>query len=747
MKEEESRTGSLSQTIAALGIIFRMSNLWISVLVEHELLQLNHPYIYVCPWPVKPGVRVRVPFGRQKSVVGFVSAVYEEMPDFLKEDPKLASKLKAVQEVLDDKPVLSPDLMELAQILAKKNISPLISMIKQMLPSALKPNTSRKKEVFEDWLIRPDNPDLPSLTKRQKEVLEELSWPMKASEARKESSPAIIRALLDKGALIIEKRRKEAELLPQNQHRQPPRELTPSQKEALDTLWESDRRVRLLYGVTGSGKTEVFFQLAQRVLDEGKQVIMLVPEISLTPMMINRITSRFDVPVLVYHSRLGDQEKLDQYYKAKTDKPCIVIGTRSAVFMPLPKLGLIIMDEEHDASYKQDSVPKYHARDAAEIRAKQNDCPLILSSATPCLETFARAQKGVYDLAVMPDRIADSFPEVRIIDLHTQQMHYGLSGALISLIEQTLARKEKVILLLNRRGYYPVIQCTNCHEPVTCPDCGVPLSYHKQTNTMVCHICSNTYNMLEECPHCHQKSWLTTGMGTEKLEENIQGLFPQASIVRMDSDTTRFKNAHATLLEEFEQEGDILLGTQMITKGLDIEKVTLVGILGADAAMNRADFRAGELAYQMMEQASGRAGRGKLKGTVCIQTWNPDSYILQCIRRHSYRGFFNREMRFRHAGFYPPYCYLASVVFTGEDPMQTWQFAQSAWLWLKNQEIDVFGPLEISRRLKQTRFRLLIKARKEEQLEEIMWSLQHWLEEQKTRMTWEINMNPVRLEE
>ena len=717
------------------------------MLVEHELLQFNHPFTYLCDFPVVPGVRVRVPFGRQKSVTAFVQKVFTKMPNELKEKPSLISKLRHVQEVIDPEPLLSDDLLELAKVLAHNNIAPLISVIKQMLPPALKPKTTNKKEVTEDWLIFPKKPCSYQLTPRQKEVLEQLALPMKASEVRRQHSPAIIRALLEKGALIIEKRRKEANLLPKGLQREKPRELTPSQKEALDTLWTSDKRVRLLYGVTGSGKTEVFFQLAQRVLDQGKQVLMLVPEISLTPMMIDRIKARFEVPVLVYHSKLSDQEKLDQYKKAKTDQPCIVIGTRSAVFTPLQKLGLIIMDEEHDASYKQDSVPKYHARDAAEYRANQNDCPLILSSATPCLETFARAQKGVYELAVLPDRIAKAFPEVRLIDLHAQQLHYGLSGALINQIEQTLARREKVILLLNRRGYYPVIQCTSCHEPVTCPDCGVPLSYHRQSDTMVCHICSNTYHMLSECPHCHQKSWLTTGMGTERLEENIQGLFPGAKIVRMDSDTTRFKNSHATLLKTFEEEGDILLGTQMITKGLDIEKVTLVGILGADAAMNRADFRAGEQAYQMMEQASGRAGRGKLPGTVCIQTWQPDSYILQCIRSHSFRRFYQREMQYRHAGFYPPYCYLASVVLTGEDQEETWKLAQEVLLWLQTKDIIAFGPLEISMRKAMFRYRLIIKSQKQEKLIIQLWDLQHWLEEQDTKITWEMNVNPMHLEE
>lgn len=724
-----------------------MSTVWISVLIEHPTLQLNHPFTYICSFPIQPGVRVRVPFGRQQSIIGFVTEVHSSMPEALRKDEKLQKKLRNVLEVLDDEPLFSEELMKQAAFLAEKTISSQISVYQQMLPALLKPKTTVKKEVLEDWLVRPDTMPEVRLTKKQQEVLDSLSWPMKASEARKKSSPALISALLKKDALILEKRSRQADLLPEKKNREQPKELTPAQKEALDTLWDGECRTRLLYGVTGSGKTEVFFQLAQRILDQQKQVLMLVPEISLTPMMINRIRNRFDVPVLVYHSRLSDQEKFDQYKKAKTHQSCIVIGTRSAVFMPLPELGLIIMDEEHDASYKQDTMPKYHARDAAQFRAEYHDCPLILSSATPCLETFARAQKGVYDLAMLPDRIADSFPEVRLIDLHNQQMFYGLSGALISMIEQTLARKEKVILLLNRRGYYPVIQCTSCHEPVTCPDCGVPLSYHKRSNTMVCHICSNTYHMLPECPNCHQKSWQETGMGTERLEENIQGLFPKAMIVRMDSDTTRFKNAHAALLKTFEEEGDILLGTQMITKGLDIEKVTLVGILGADAAMNRADYRAGEMAYQMMEQASGRAGRGRYKGTVCIQTWQPDSYILQCIRRHSYRGFYNREMRYRHAGYYPPYCYLASVVFTGDEQQETWQKAQEAFLWLQTRKETVFGPLEISMRKARFRYRLLLKSASQKRMTDRLWELQHWLEQQKSTVTWEINVEPMRLEE
>lgn len=724
-----------------------MSFTWVTVYIEHENMQLNHPFTYTCSLPVRPGVRVRVPFGRQKSVVGYVAEVFETMPEAVKNDPVLRSKLRGVLEVLDEKPLLSEDLQKLAAYLADWTISPLISVYKQMLPPLLKPKTSQTREIFDDWLLKAPEADSLKLTKKQKEVLEGLPWPMKASAARKEASPSIIRTLLAKKALIIEKRSRQASFMARKGPKEQPRALTPAQKEALDTLMESSQRVRLLYGVTGSGKTEVFFQMAQKVLDQGKQVLFLVPEISLTPMMIARVENRFDVPVFVYHSRLNDQEKLDQYVRSRTDEPCIVIGTRSAVFMPLENIGLIVMDEEHDTSYKQDTVPKYHARDAALFRAEQADCPLVLASATPCLETYARARKGVYDLAVLPDRIADAFPAVHLIDLRRQEIHFGLSAQLIHQIEQTLQRREKVILLLNRRGYYPVLHCTNCHQPVTCPDCGVPLSYHKNSQTMVCHICSNTYHMLEACPHCHETKWATTGMGTERLEENIQTLFPSARIVRMDSDTTRFKNAHASLLQTFEEEGDILLGTQMITKGLDIEKVTLVGILGADQAMNRADFRAGEMAYQMMEQASGRAGRGRLPGQVFIQTWQPDSYILQCIVHHSYRAFFQKEMQYRHAGYYPPYSYLATVVFTHMDQNTVYQFAQACSLWLQTQQMQVFGPLEISQRKKLFRYRLLLKSGRQETLKDILWKLQHWMEDQKTPVTWEINMNPMRLEE
>ena len=405
------------------------------------------------------------------------------------------------------------------------------------------------------------------------------------------------------------------------------------------------------------------------------------------------------------------------------------------------------MDEEHDSSYKQDNTPKYHTRDAAIWRSDYWNCPLILASATPSLDSYARASRNVYQLVSMERRVSDTVSPIHLIDMKTERNIGGISVPLIQQIQKRLDQHEKVILLLNRRGFIPVMKCASCQEVLLCEDCGIPLSYHRQENALVCHVCGRHYALPKTCPSCGRTNWSVLGLGTERLEANIQDLFPDARIVRMDADSTRFKNSHQQLLEEFDQEGDILIGTQMVAKGLDYEKVTLVGIVQADAALIRSDYRAAEMTYQMLEQASGRAGRGRYPGEVLIQTYNPEHYVMQSIVHHNYQAFFRREMNYRHLGMYPPYIYMASLVFINENPSTAFEQAAKWVSWLKEQKVLVYGPLELTMRLKKSRIRILIKDRSLEHLQQICWQIAQGHHKKSRQTKLEININPMNLEE
>lgn len=709
------------------------------VLIEHENSSLDRLFSYECDASVQPGMRVEVPFGRQV-LQGMVFSVSDEKPDG-------DFAIKPLRRTLDQKPLLNAELLELAKRMAYDNIVPVMSMIRTMLPSFAQVKTGSKKPVMTEWMVK-NQPEqiFEPLTEKQQALYDQLPDEIEAAAARKTWSAHLINKLKEKNAVRMEKRIKQFAALP-SAKQQPWHTLSPLQQNALDYLRKDHHSIRLLHGMTGSGKTEVFFHLVKDALLQGKQVLVLVPEISLTPMMLQRFCSRFTVPVYACHSHLSPAQHLDLFTAIEHAGPCIVIGTRKAVFLPFSDLGLIIMDEEHDGSYKQDSSPRYHARDAAALRAEWHHCPLILASATPSLESYARAIKGVYGLASLPARAAGKNAAVHLVDLKTERTFANLSETLMRAMTDRLQRKEKSLILLNRRGYLPTIRCNDCREYLICEDCGLPLSYHKQEGALVCHVCGRRYPLIHTCPHCHSHSLSETGQGTERLEEDIANLFRQAVIIRMDRDTTRGKDAHARLLEEFDQHGDILLGTQMISKGLDYEDITLSAVLSADMILSRPDYRACETAYQLIEQAAGRAGRGSKPGDVYIQTFNPDHYVFDCIVRHDYRRFFQREMQYRHAGFYPPYSYMASIVISHEDLIFALQQAEQSRRMLEAQHILVLGPIEISMRRQCPRVRLILKDSDDDNLKAVLWTFTSWFEAHNHGCRAEINVHPMMLEE
>ncbi|MDT2771513.1 primosomal protein N' [Enterococcus pseudoavium] len=489
-----------------------------------------------------------------------------------------------------------------------------------------------------------------------------------------------------------------------------------------------EHQVFLLEGVTGSGKTEVYLQVIQDVLDQGQTAMMLVPEISLTPQMATRFKARFGSEVAVLHSGLSQGEKYDEWRKLERGEAHIVVGARSAVFAPLENIGVIIIDEEHETSYKQEESPRYHARDLAIWRGKYHRCPVVLGSATPSLESRARGQKGVYQLLRLTKRAnaQAKLPTVDIIDMREemkQRLNSSFSEKLEEKLRDRLTKGEQSVLLLNRRGYSSFVMCRDCGFVLPCPNCDISLTLHMDTKTMRCHYCGHEEGIPHRCPNCGKDKIRYFGTGTEKVQEELEQLIPEARILRMDVDTTRRKGAHEKILTAFgEREADILLGTQMIAKGLDFPNVTLVGVLNADTALNLPDFRSSERTFQLLTQVSGRAGRGDKAGEVIIQTFNPEHYTIQLAQHHDYESFYQQEMRIRHQTDYPPYYYTVKVTVSHQEEMRAaqkaFQLAEQIRQQLTPQSI-LLGPTPgaILRIKNRYYYQLIIKYKHEPKLQ------------------------------
>ena len=516
-----------------------------------------------------------------------------------------------------------------------------------------------------------------------------------------------------------------------------PKKLTAEQAQAtnaVDQAIDEDQAATfLLEGVTGSGKTEVYLQIIHHALAQGKSALMLVPEISLTPQIVRQFKARFGDQVALLHSALSDGERYDEWRRIEKGDAQVVVGARSAIFAPIKNLGVIIMDEEHETSYKQEDMPRYHARDVAQWRGQYHHCPVVLGSATPSLESRARAQKGVYQWLRLTKRInGKDLPHVQLVDMR-QAGRYApttdISQELATEIQKKLALNEQVVLMLNRRGYSSFLMCRECGEVIKCPNCDISLTYHKDTNSLKCHYCGHEEPVPQVCPNCHSKAVRYFGTGTQRVEKELTELFPNARILRMDVDTTRRKGAHERILDEFgKHHADILLGTQMIAKGLDFPNVTLVGVLNADTSLGLPDFRASERTFQLLTQVSGRAGRAEKEGNVLIQTYNPDHYAIQYARRQDYEHFFAKEMQVRHQGGYPPYYYTiqitASARTEADAARKMFQIRGEIVNYL-SQNAVILGPTpqSIMRINNRYYYQLVIKYKNEPQLENYLQNL------------------------
>ena len=500
------------------------------------------------------------------------------------------------------------------------------------------------------------------------------------------------------------------------------RTLTEAQEEVYEQVAQAleahQDQTFLLEGVTGSGKTEVYLQLMAKASQMGRGAILLVPEIALTPQMVRQVKSRFQTGVAVLHSGLTNSQKYDEWRRIIRGQATIVVGARSSIFAPIRDLGLVIIDEEHETTYKQSDTPRYHARDVAIWRCHYHQAPLLLGSATPSLESRSRAQVGRYQHLRLPERVnGRPLPPVTLVDMTkeiAQQTTDELSSVLKDKIADRLAKGQQIVLLLNRRGYASYMLCRECGQVIQCPRCDISLTYHKHEHRLKCHYCDYQSPVPDRCPNCYSDYLRTFGLGTQKIEELLNQHFPEARVIRMDMDTTRKKGQHEALLDRFRRhEADILLGTQMIAKGLDFETVTLVGVINADTALNLPDFRAGEKTFQLLTQVAGRTGRGRFEGEVLIQTYNPDHYVMQLAQQHDYESFFYYEMKRRHLGHYPPYFYTTLITISSkyQAKAQAMSHQVKQALLASGAAIEILGPSQgaIARINERYYFQLLLK--------------------------------------
>lgn len=717
----------------------------IGVLVELSNKNIDRVFDYSVPDcfldKIKLGIRVKVPFGKME-LEGFVVEV-KDSSDI---------EVKDILDVIDDEAILNSELLELGKKMQEDTLSTLISCYQIMLPKALKAKNGQviNKKFDTYYYLNKDIVCYGKLSASQEKIINLCME--KEFVLRKELVDISLSSLntLIKKNILLEKKL-EHYRLSYNEKIEAKKELTNDQRSVVDeVLANTGYFPYLLFGVTGSGKTEVYMELIEDSLNKGKTSIVLVPEISLTPQMVLRFQKRFGDNIAAIHSALSDGEKYDEWRRIVKGEAKIVIGARSAIFAPLNNIGMIIIDEEHSDSYKQDdSNPRYNAKDIALLRGKYHNCPVIMGSATPSLEVFARAKKGVFKLLELPNRInGKSLPHINIVDMNEMisKTKGHFSPVLLEAISARLLKNEQIILLLNRRGYSSFVTCKNCGYTFKCPNCDITLTYHKSSRTLRCHYCGYGTKVYDTCPECHEKSINDLGVGTEKVEEELNKLFPESRILRMDFDTTSRKGMHEKMIKAFKNhEYDILLGTQIVSKGLDFDNVTLVGVINADTSLNIPDFRSSETTFSLLAQVAGRAGRSDKEGEVIIQTFNPEHYAIQYTKKHDYLGFYNREMSIRRELKYPPYYYICYVKISGKDNKYIYEESLKITKLFHNKLINMIilgpSPCTIFKLNNIYRYGIILKYKKDEDLREVLNKvIEHYKYNRNIKI--DVNFNP-----
>ena len=693
--------------------------MYVKVLIETRVKSNDITFTYHVPSNVEDnlliGKRVLVPFSN-RTVEGFVLGYDAKTDDY---------EIKDIIKIIDDEPVLNDELIILGIYMSKKYLCPLINCYQSMLPKALKAGVKNGGGIKKLLYVKL-NDNVVNADVKVKKQLEIIDFLKDNKEVLKSSiqSKSSLGKLIEKGIVLeyyketyrkVETELDRKEIL-----------LTKEQKLVSKTIksYLNKQLVTLLYGVTGSGKTEVYIDVVKEVVKSGKSAIILVPEISLTPQITARFKGVFKDEIAILHSSLSDGERYDEYRKIIRKEVSVVIGARSAIFAPLNNIGIIIIDEEHSESYKQENNPRYSTLDIAVERSKTHECPVILGSATPKIESYARAKKGYYQLLELPSRVNNKpLPNVSIVDMK-KEIRKGnaiFSDELRNKINDRLIKKEQVMLLLNRRGYANYLTCNNCGFVFKCPNCDITLTYHKTSGMMRCHYCGYASKKLEVCPACKEKSIKQMGVGTEKLEEKIKEEFPLAKVLRMDADATSKKGSHNKIISSFNTgEYNVLVGTQMISKGLNFPCVTLVGVINADVSLNIPNFRSSEQTFSLLDQVIGRSGRADKEGEAVIQTFNPDHYSIICASNHDYKSFFNHEMYVRKKLNYPPFCFITLIKISSKDFNYGIGEAKKISNYLRQnlKNTSVLGP-SIASVLKVNNnynFSVILKYKKEEKL-------------------------------
>lgn len=674
-------------------------NLYAEIILNSEAIEIDRPFTYKVPLDmeekVKVGQIVKVPFGvRSKPVEGFILDLKAE------EEMKVSFKMKSILSVENEEPVITEDDLKLINFLREEYLCKYIDAIRLLIPvGILKGAKSKSRNVIvfiNDNLEKIKNKDgyieIIDFIKRN-------TGKYTKTELSKEHGFSIykLNKLMEHGLI-----KSEEEIVfrynTREYNKDVQKNLTVEQSMAIKEIEESEENLILLKGVTGSGKTEVYMRIVEKTLEEGKSAIVLVPEIALTPQMIERFKGRFGSNVALFHSKLSDGERFDEWYRVKEGKASLIIGARSAIFLPAKNLGLIIIDEEHENTYKSDQNPKYQTKEVAEYIAKLKGCKVILGSATPTIESYYRAISGEMKLVELNHRVDNKpMPKMMLVDMR-EELRSGnkslFSRRLYASMKEKLEKGEQIILFLNRRGFSTFVSCRSCGYVFHCEDCDISMTYHKN-GFLVCHYCGKTKKQPNLCPKCGSKYVKFFGAGTERVEEEVRRYFKNARILRMDVDTTRAKDSHEKIYNAFKaREADILIGTQMVSKGLDFPNVTLVGILAADMSLNLPDYRAAERSFQIITQVAGRAGRGDKEGEVIVQTYTPEHYSLQYAKKYDYENFYEKEFTIRAMMGYPPFGRILLINGSGknEDELRK----QMIYLGEKVKEkAEEFGGLEV----------------------------------------------------
>lgn len=691
------------------------------VIINNDTVKLDKLFIYKIPQKlldkIDIGYRVKVPFGNgNRKLDAFVFTLNEECDG--------VNNIKEILNICDDFPVFQKEDLDLMEWMHKKYMCTYLECVKVLIPTGIiRGIKSKQKNVLicktslKDKYDKYPYRDIFECVQKNSGLLSRNELAQKFG-----FSLSSINTMIKHGYLISETN-VVGRFSSKVYESYPEKVLNEEQKRAAERILSSPHKKFVIHGVTGSGKTEIYMHLVKKMIEMGKQSIILVPEIALTPQMVERFKGRFGSDIAVFHSKLSDGERFDEWLRVKSNRVKVAIGARSAIFLPFDNLGLIIIDEEHENSYKSENSPRYHAREIAEKKCElSGNIKLVLGSATPSVETYYRSLRGDFDLIDIKKR-ADgaSMPDVTAVDMRDELISGNksiLSRKLYDKIKDRLEKKEQIILFLNRRGFSTFVSCRKCGYVFKCTNCDIALTYHSEEKALVCHYCGKKIRIPDVCPKCKSRYVKYFGTGTEKIEEEIKRLFPSARVLRMDFDTTRKKNSYEYIYNSFKnREADILVGTQMIAKGLDFPDVTLVGVVAADLTLNIPDFHSSERTFQLITQVSGRCGRGSKKGEVIVQTYNPHDYSIRYSVNSDYEGFYREEIKFREDMNYPPFSKIMCINFTGRNEELLIKNIQVIGLKLKktlenNHQVVILGPCpcQISKIKDMYRWQIIIKG-------------------------------------